>query len=268
MNPRVLILGAGQLGCSFGDSYSIFRKDALNITNYDRINRFLTSYNPDIVINAAAYTNVDIQVKDFKLAKEVNTVAVKNLAKMSRSLEFKLIQISTDYIFDGLKMAPYIETDQTCPLNFYGVMKEIAEEEVQEHSSDYLIIRTSWLWSSTGKNMVTFFAKPEPVKAIVDHISCLTHVSTVKDAIIKLIDMDAKGIYHVTDQGATTPYNVAKHIRRLWQRDSYKTEPVLQKSLNRPATRPNYSVLDCSKIQSLGIELPTWKESLNAHFKP
>ncbi len=202
-------------------------------------------------------------MSDWELSRKVNIEAVENLAKLSKTLGFKLVHISTDYVFDGAKMSPYTESDETRPLSFYGAQKQAAEEIIQELTDNYLIIRTSWLWSAGFNNMVTFFAKPENTKAIVDHIGCLTHVSTVVRAIKTLINKNAVGIYHVADRGLTTPFDVAEHIRSRLR--LAKAEPILAKSLNRPATRPNYSVLNTSKIQSV-IDLPHWQENIDEYY--
>jgi dTDP-4-dehydrorhamnose reductase len=265
MTSDILVLGErGQLASAFF-GYHRFGRRSLDITNPTELIKFIAEWKPKVVINCSAYTNVDIPMEDWELSRKVNIEAVENLAKLSKTLGFKLIHISTDYVFDGAKMAPYTETDETRPLSHYGAQKEAAEELIQQYTDNYLIIRTSWLWSAGFNNMVTFFAKSENTKAIVDHIGCLTHVSTVKNAIEALINADAKGIYHVTDRGATTPYEIASYIRNKLKLSA--AEPILAKSLNRPATRPQFSALDTSKIKSI-IDLPHWQRSIDEHFIP
>ena len=225
---------------------------------------------PDYVINCAAYTHVDNCEKESDLAFSVNAEGVKNLALGCKQTGSILCQISTDFVFDGKKGSPYVETDIVHPLSVYGRSKLEAEEYVQEILDDYLIVRTSWLFGRSGKNFVetiSGLAKEREVLEVVnDQTGSPTFSVDLARAIKSLIETSARGIYHVSNTGTCTWYDFACKISELTG-GMARIVPVDSNKSPRPAVRPGYSVMDCSKFKTTtGITLQQWEDALKEYL--
>lgn len=250
------ILGPnGQLGRAFA-GYG-FLCDITNYADLQRINQDTT-----IIINCAAYTDVDGCETNFDKSYSVNVTGVINLVRLCQERNIKLVHFSSDYVFNGNSNVPYIESDLPSPLSNYGAHKWAAERRIKELGSNYLIIRTSMLYGPAGRNFVNWVIKTKEPGCIVDHITKITHVNTVVEATLELLRQNEEGVFHVADDGETTPYEVASFIKDHLKG---KAKPVLARTLNRPAERPKYSVLDTSKIKYKGIK--HWKENLEEYLE-
>jgi len=274
---RILVTGVnGQLGQCIklassrfvNFEFSFKNSKDFDITNEAVVFSFFEKNNFDYVINCAAYTNVEKSEKEPVKAFLVNGKGVRNLAQACREHNVKLLHISTDYVFDGIKNTPYLEVDVTNPINEYGKSKLKGEQEVQDILEEYFIIRTSWLYSQFGANFFkTILRKLETEKELritTSEIGTPTNANDLADFILNIIsdNNDNYGIYHYSNLGEVTWYGFAKKIIEL----SNKVDKVkLEKTANYPTLekRPKYSVLDKSKIVKVfGSDILEWNESL------
>ncbi len=273
---KVLITGAGgQLGCALQTALADHKVIALtraqfDITQFNDVREAIRAHRPDIVINAAAYTNVDGAESDVAGAYKLNTVAPRNLAVATSDLNLPLVHVSTDYVFDGLGEKPYHEYDQTNPLSVYGKSKLAGEQAVASLNPRHYIVRTAWLYHhqpASGKNFPkTMLAQAlqhdrEFVRVVSDQYGSPTYAPHLAAAIGQLIETGAYGAYHLAGSGGTSWFELT---RRLYQLFDVKTEvqPCATSEYPRPATRPRYSVL--TTIQEPQILLPAWEEGLAA----
>jgi len=266
-NKKIIVIGAnGMLG---SDLISIipaisFPKTLFDITDDGSYNQ-LNQLNPDIIINCAAYTAVDNAENDKDKCSKVNTEGVRKLVEYCKNKNIILVQISTDYVFDGEKNG-YDEDDKKNPLNFYGKTKADAEDIITSNLTNYYIIRTSWLFGKNGSNFIKKIFKlsneREELKIVYDQIGSPTYTKDLANAIYKLIKLEKNfGIYHITNSGTCSWFEFAKEI--LAQEKSKCT--LIPISLNEyitPAKRPKYSVLLNHKFD----ELRSWKEALNDYL--
>lgn len=277
---KILLLGAaGQLGQAFAkhphlgsfDAKCLSRSD-LDICDYDAVSLYFAAFSPEVVINCAAYTAVDAAEANTQLCQAINAEAVAHLARQCRQYNALLIQLSTDYVFDGKKAAAYTEYDQPAPLNVYGMSKWIAEQHIQQHCEKYLILRTSWLFSEYGHNFYLAMRKlaktGQPVKVIADQTGCPTYAGDVAAAVFNMImryqsqgDLPY-GTYHLAAGPAVSWYGFALAIFDAMQTEVSLT-PISTAQWRAAAVRPASSVLDSSKInESMGIVLPEWQSAL------
>lgn len=278
MSENILITGSnGQLGSeirqlSEKSNHRFFFTDVaeLDITDKSAIERFISENQIDIIINCAAYTNVDKAEDDFEMADKINHLAVKNLADLCAQRKLFLVHISTDYVFDGTKNFPYVETDSTAPLGVYGHTKLKGEKAVICSECEHLIIRTSWLYSSFGNNFVKTMrrltAEKESLKVVFDQVGTPTYAGDLAKAILEIIEtekyQDNIGIYHFSNEGVCSWYDFAIEIRNLFGNDC-DIQPCHSSEFPSKVTRPNFSVLDKTKIkETFGIKIPYWKDSL------
>jgi len=222
---------------------------------------------PTVVINLAGYTDVDGSESHEEEAFEVNAEGMKHIVMGAKRCGAKTIYLSTDYVFDGRKGAPYLEEDPPNPLNTYGRSKRRGEEFVLELAEDGLIIRTQWLYGRHGKSFVTAIlrqAREKEVLSIVDdQVGAPTYTVDLSKAISQLIRKQARGIFHVTNSGFCSWYDFGQTILRLSGMEKIKVLPVSSQDLNRKARRPAYSVLSTQKLkQETGIELRPWPEAI------
>ncbi|WP_020560266.1 dTDP-4-dehydrorhamnose reductase [Thiofilum flexile] len=276
---KILITGAnGQLGyelqhsCPPQHELILTDIDNLDITNPASIEQVLQQYQPHIIINGAAYTAVDKAESEPELADKINHLAVQYLAEAAKKRAIKLIQISTDFIFDGTQALPYAVDAKAHPLSVYGATKWRGEEAVRNTLADYLIIRTSWLYSAHGHNfvktMLKLMATKDRLNVIYDQIGTPTWAHTLASTIWTAIDQKATGTLHCSDQGVASWYDFAVAIQEealsLGLLD--KTIPIgsiRTVSYPTPATRPAFSLMDKALTEStLGITLPYWRNSL------
>jgi dTDP-4-dehydrorhamnose reductase len=227
---------------------------------------------PDIVIHIAAYTDVDGCESDEGRAFAVNAEGTRYVALAVSRCQAKMVYLSTDYVFDGNKREPYLESDIPHPLNVYGRSKLQGERYVQELVKKALIIRTQWLYGRYGKNFVTAIlqqAKEKGVLSIVnDQMGSPTYTTDLAKAISVLIQFDAQGIYHVANGDLCTWYTFGQAILELSGMDKVRVIPISSKELRRRATRPSYSVLNCQKLKKeTGLALRPWSEALRDYLR-
>jgi dTDP-4-dehydrorhamnose reductase len=227
---------------------------------------------PDIVIHIAAYTDVDGCESDEGRAFAVNAEGTRYVALAVSRCQAKMVYLSTDYVFDGNKREPYLESDIPHPLNVYGRSKLQGERYVQELVKKALIIRTQWLYGRYGRNFVTAIlqqAKEKGVLSIVnDQMGSPTYTTDLAKAISVLIQFDAQGIYHVANSDLCSWYTFGQAILELSGMDKVRVIPISSMELRRRATRPSYSVLNCQKLkQETGLALRPWSEALRDYLR-
>ena len=272
---KILVTGAnGQVAKEIkeiveGDERFIFSsKDKLDITDFKKLEGFLETNNIKTIINCAGYTNVDKAESEKELALKVNFEGVKNLAELSRKFNIKLIHLSTDYVFDGKNYKPYVESDKTNPVNFYGISKLKGEEAIKElNSKNSIIIRTSWVYSKYGNNFVKTILKyskeKDELNVVYDQIGSPTYSKDLAEVLLLLVEKDIYGIYHFSNEGVLSWYDFAKEIVKMAKIDC-KINPIESFEYPLPASRPHFSLLNKSKIKKeLNIDLPYWKDSLD-----
>ena len=245
----------------------------LDISNQLEVEQFVTEHTIDGVINCAAYTAVDKAETDKTLCTTLNTVAPSYLAAAVEKRGGWMIQISTDYVFDGSKHTPYVETDTPCPDSVYGSTKLAGELGVTKFCKRAMIIRTAWLYSTFGNNFVKTMIrlgkeKPE-LGVIFDQIGTPTYARDLAAAIFTAIEKGVEpGVYHFSNEGVISWYDFTKAIHRIAGIKDCKVRPLHTEEYPTPANRPHYSVLDKTKIkQAYGIEIPYWEESLTECIK-
>jgi dTDP-4-dehydrorhamnose reductase len=226
---------------------------------------------PDIVINVAAYTNVDGCESNQEKAFAINAEGARHVAIAAFKCRAKVVYLSTDYVFDGNKREPYLEMDSPRPLNVYGLSKLKGEQYVQESSKDPLIIRTQWLYGKYGKNFVTSILRQASEKGVLsivnDQIGSPTYTVDLAKAIVVLIQYDARGIFHVANDDLCTWYTFGQAILKISGMDEVKVIPISSKELGLPAIRPSYSVLNCQKLKKeTGLTLRPWSEALKDYL--
>lgn len=275
---RILIFGAaGQLGSELCEQLKekhevlgLSRLEA-DITQLEQVLEKAKNFSPDVIINAAAYTDVDGCENNKDQAFFVNAIGARNVAIASREVGAKLVHISTDYVFDGEKDGPYFEYDPPRPINVYGWSKLLGEQMVKEQCPQSFILRVAWLYSARRKNFVITMLKlakeRQEIRVVNDQWGTPTFVGDVARQIEVLIETDSYGLYHCTSQGSCTRYEFAQEIFRL-AGVLVKVIPVSSADFPTQAKRPRNSVLEnfMLKIQGLDI-MPHWRESLAAQIQ-
>lgn len=274
---NILITGCnGQLGNEMqllekeNTQHTFFNTDVneLDITDQDAIRRFVDEHEIDGIVNCAAYTAVDKAESNKQLATALNAEAPAYLAMAIERRGGWLVQISTDYVFDGTNHVPYKETDTPCPDSVYGSTKLAGELAVQKLCHRTLIIRTAWLYSTFGNNfvktMIRLGKEKEQLGVIFDQIGTPTYAHDLAVAIMTAVNKGIQpGVYHFSNEGVISWYDFTKAIHRIAGITSCKVRPLHTEEYPTPANRPHYSVLDKTKIkQTYGIEIPYWEESL------
>ena len=241
----------------------------LDICDLNQVNAFFKSnHKIHYCINCAAYTAVDKAESDADKAFEINANGAKNLAVACREFDAILIQISTDFVFDGEKKEPYTETDVAKPISVYGASKLQGEIEIKQILETYFILRTSWLYSEHGvnfmKTMLRLAETRDEISVVSDQIGTPTYAGDLADVILKIISSKNTnfGLYHYSNEGVASWYDFAKTIFEA-SNLKIKLNAIKTQAYPTPAKRPFYSVIDKAKIKSiLGIETPNWSESL------
>jgi dTDP-4-dehydrorhamnose reductase len=279
---KILVTGSnGQLGQCFKQqlhnatdiSCCFATREDLDITNNDIVHRFFSENNFDYCVNTAAYTNVEKAEGEQEEAFLINAEGAYNVAKACKEHNVVLLHISTDYVFDGTKKKPYIETDDTQPINVYGASKLQGEHYVQDIWSKHFIIRTSWLYSEYGHNflnsMLRFAKERKAIKITTEQTGAPTNANDLAMVLLKIITEESTmfGVYHFSNQGEATWYDFAEAIFEitgeidavnLAKTDHYSTF----------AKRPTNSILDCTKItKNLEVQTEHWKTSLKELIK-
>ena len=242
--------------------------EELDITNQLAVNQFVAENEVDGIVNCAAYTAVDKAESDRQLATALNTEAPAYLAAAIEKRGGWLLHISTDYVFDGTKHTPYVETDTPCPDSVYGSTKLAGEMGVMKFCRKTMIIRTGWLYSTFGNNFVKTMLRlgreREQLGIVFDQVGTPTYAHDLAQAIMTAIEQGVKpGIFHFSDEGVCSWYDFAKAIHRMSGINRCQVSPLHTEEYPTPASRPHYSVLDKTKIkQTYGIVIPQWEESL------
>jgi dTDP-4-dehydrorhamnose reductase len=226
---------------------------------------------PEIVINVAAYTDVDGCELEREKAFAVNAEGMRHVALGALRCGAKAVYLSTDYVFDGEKGEPYVENDPPHPLNVYGHSKLKGEQYLQELMDDILIVRTQWLYGRQGKNFIASVlrqAKEKGVLSIVDdQIGSPTYTVDLSKALSALIWQNARGIFHAGNSDSCSWYVFGQAILKLSEMEGVKVIPISSKELNRRAVRPLRSVLDCRKLEKVtGMALRPWSEGLKDYL--
>ena len=274
---NILITGAdGQLGSqlrsvvkSDRDKYDFTDITELDITDRSALEVYIVRNGVEVIVNCAAYTNVDGAEESKATADLLNNRAVGNLAEVAKKAGATLIHISTDYLFDGNGNTPYTETSPTSPTGVYGETKLAGELAIQNIDCNYIIIRTSWLYSQFGSNFVKTIlelsAERNQLNVIFDQIGTPTYAADLAEVICHIIDSEQlykKGIYHFSNEGICSWYDFAVEIATL-SGNVCDIRPCRSSDFPTKAKRPSYSVLDKTKIkESFGIAIPHWREAL------
>ncbi len=279
---KILVTGSnGQLGSevrkisgNFPDFEFIFKDiDELDLSNFNAVSTFFANEKPDVLINCAAYTAVDIAEEDRDLAALINTKVPAELGQITFSAGCRIVHVSTDYVFDGTNHIPYTEDDLVSPETVYGKTKLNGEIALLKENPEAIIIRTSWLYSSFGKNfvktMIRLGQERETLKVVCDQIGTPTYAADLAKIIIQIIENDNKaiipwkpGIYHFSNEGVCSWYDFANAIHEIAGVDC-NVNPIPTAEYPTPTKRPLYSVLDKSKIKKYqNYSIPYWRDSL------
>ncbi len=277
MMTRILITGAnGQLGNEMRllarehTEYDYLFTDVaeLDICDEQAVADYVRRHEVDVIVNCAAYTAVDKAEDNEELCDRLNRLAPGYLAKAVAARGGKLVQISTDYVFDGTAHVPYTEDCPTCPDSVYGRTKLGGEREAFAHCPDTMVIRTAWLYSTFGNNyvktMLRLGRERETLGVIFDQVGTPTYARDLAAVIFAAIGKGiVPGVYHFSNEGVCSWYDFTKAIHRLAGITTCRVSPLHTDEYPTRATRPHYSVLDKTKIkQTYGVEVPYWTDSL------
>lgn len=243
----------------------------LDITDKDKTMEIIKENNPDIVINSAAYTDVDGCETNQDLAYAVNGQGVKNLALACRQIDCPLVHVSTDYVFDGTARDPIPEDGEIGPISVYGKSKLMGEQAIEEILDKYFIVRTAWLYGINGKNfpktMLELAENHPEITVVYDEVGTPTYAPDLAYGISELIETDFYGIYHLTNSGSCSWCEFARYIFEIAGRD-VNVVPVTASEFSRPAPRPSYSVLMNKKWIENGFEpLRDYKEAISEYIE-
>ena len=273
---RVTVFGAsGLLGQELvrelsGEQLTAFSSSDADLRDRARVQEAVRNSRPDWIVLSAAYTDVDGCESNRDLAFAVNCEGVVNVAEAAREAGSRLLFLSTDYVFDGSKRSPYETTDARNPTSVYGESKARAEERLQEILPEACIARTSWLFGTGGKCFPDTILKLAAIRPALDVVNdqsgCPTYARDLAGAITQLCRKNATGIVHVTNTGNCTWFEFAQEIVRS-KGLATTVRPVSSEQMARPAPRPAYSVLSPTRLQALGIEMPSWRDALQRYLE-
>ena len=276
---NILVTGAnGQLGQEMQrlstvspNNYLFTDVAELDITDAGAVRQAVEQNAIDVIVNCAAYTNVERAEEDEAVAEAINCNAVKNLADAAAATGATLIHVSTDYVFDGTRHLPYTEEAATSPLGAYGRTKLAGEKAVQKSGCKHLIFRTAWLYSEYGNNflktMLRLTGEKEHINVVFDQVGSPTYAGDLAMTIFSIIEggyfAGNEGLYHFTNEGVCSWYDFAVEIAAAVGHDKCRIMPCHTSEFPTKAARPAYSVLDKTKIKTtFGVEIPHWRESM------
>ena len=277
---KVLVSGAnGQLGWELAQAAKLFPnfefvfvdRNAMDLSNPSELSSIVNLFAPDAIINTAAYTAVDKAESENELAHTINAEAVATLARIAKQKNIPFITFSTDYVFNGNATSPYLTDTKLEPVNFYGKTKADGEQMAMAENENTIIIRTSWVFSSHGNNfvktMMRLMKERDSLNIVGDQKGRPTYAKDLAHATIQILialnkGKQISGIYHYANAGETTWFGFAEKIKALTGLEC-DLKAITSDQFPTPAKRPNYSVLDTSKIENdLGIEIPSWEIAL------
>jgi len=246
----------------------------VDITNLAEIRRIAKEKQIDIFVNCAAYTNVEKAEDDIENARKLNRDAVRNIAIVAKEIDATLIHISTDFVYDGKKAAPYVETDEKNPVDAYALTKYEGELEIFNSSCKYILFRTAWMFSEYGNNfmktMIRLTSEREHLNVVFDQVGTPTYAPDLARVIVKVIDENKThltGEYNFSNEGSVSWYDFAVAINRACG-NHCDISPISSEEYGSKVRRPSYSVLDKSKVKkTFGIKIPHWLDSLDEGIK-
>ena len=278
---RIAIIGAtGQLGSdlvnAFGEGATPLRHDDIEVKDFSSCIRALKNNNPDVAINCAAYVKVD-DAEDFaEEAFGINAIGAKNVAQACEKINAATVYISTDFVFDGTKGAPYLESDIPNPINVYGLSKYAGEIFTKTYSSRSYVVRTASLYGVKGargkggnfvETMIQKAKRKEKIRVVNEIVMSPTYTKDAAGAIKKIVKSGfPPGMYHVTNKGYCTWYEFAKAIFDILRLDVVM-KPITIKELNPKAKRPKFSALESEKLPNYGLKIRGWKEALEDYLR-
>ena len=285
LNQRLLLFGAtGQVGSALlprlRDRWDVVvaRHADIDLADEKAIDGAVDDARPAVIVNAAAYTAVDRAESEPDAAAAINARAPGVMATIAKRVGAALVHFSTDYVFDGTKGAPYIESDAPAPLGVYGRTKLSGEQAIAKANPPHLIFRTSWVYSPSGRNFLLAITRRARetgiVRVVDDQIGAPTTAAAIAAGVAAILDRlgadghlqrscaRVAGVYNLTAGGATSWYGFAREILRLLEIEA-TIEPISTEAFAAPAPRPRYSVLDNTKVaRTFGVRLPSWEEQL------
>ncbi|MDI6808152.1 MAG: dTDP-4-dehydrorhamnose reductase [Candidatus Eisenbacteria bacterium] len=276
---RVLVTGCkGLLGTALtrilSQEYEVIPCDidTADVTDLDSFGEFARNASPDIIVHCAGYTRVDDAEKEKELAFKINAFGTKNVATVATEMEAPVLYVSTDYVFDGRKGAPYLEFDRPNPINVYGSSKLAGEDFVRNICPQNWIVRTSWLYGTGGKNfvdtMVTLSGKGKEIPVVDDQRGSPTLADDLAGAMMVILKRNEFGLYHATNGGDCSWYEFAREIVSLWGGDAAIVKPISSAQSDRPAKRPTNSVLENYRLRhTLGFETRHWRDALKDYLR-
>lgn len=276
---KALITGAmGQLAQEFqrtlplsGHTVQVPSERSLDITDLSSIRSALSDLHPDVVINCAAYNNVDKAETDFETAYGVNAIGPENLAASCREFKALFVHYSSDYVFDGGKEGFYTEADETNPINKYGETKRSGEIRVMNAAPQYLIFRLSWVFGKGRQNFLyklSEWAGKNPVlKVVSDQVSVPTYTEDIVATTMLAIERGARGLYHLTNSGYASRYEVARYFLEKTGANNIIL-PVTSDRFPSPAKRPYFSAMSTGRLSAeLGCSIPDWKNAIDRYVQ-
>lgn len=280
----LLFGGSGQLGYEIRPRGKALHFDIaapvaseIDIVDKNQVIQLVKDLSPEVIINAAAYTAVDLAESEPDLAFKVNSEGVRNIAIAAKEIQARLIHVSTDYVFDGSISRPLNESDPVSPPNQYGASKLAGEKAVLEvYPENSLIVRTSSLHGSKGVNfvhtMLKLFKEKEEVAVVNDQIMSPTYAGWLAEVLLDLSRYEITGVLHASCQGAISWFEFASEIMTIAKKNDVpikaRLKPISAAEFYRPAKRPSYSVFDCTRLtEVLGRAPIDWKDGLRQHMR-
>lgn len=276
---KVWIVGAnGQMGTALNELIDTMEmevlntdKDELDITETDEVLLYGEINRPDIIINCAAITDTVVCEENPELAYRVNAIGARNLSIVARKIGAKVVQLSTDDVFDGMKKVPYTEFDDTNPITVYGRSKRAGENYVKEFTHKHFVVRSNWVYGKGESNFVAKLLKmadeKDSIAVAADQFGSPTSAIELAKVIIDLIKTNEYGTYHITCNGVCSRFEFAKEVLKLAGKD-VELKPVTTADAELAAVRPTYAVLDNFILHIIDMyDMPDWKASLEEFFK-
>ncbi|NLU24044.1 MAG: dTDP-4-dehydrorhamnose reductase [Clostridiales bacterium] len=277
---KVLVTGVtGQLGfdvCRRLEELKIEYKGVghrdFDLTDGDKVTAAVEAYRPDAVIHCAAYTAVDKAETEKDTARAVNVTGTENVAKACRAVDAKLLYISTDYVFDGTGAKEWRPEDRRCPCNYYGLTKARGEDAVQANLGKYFIVRVTWVFGVNGNNIIKTVLRlgreREVLRFVTDQIASPTYTRDLAALLCDMIQTERYGVYHATNEGFCSSYELAKETLAAAGITTCRVEPILTRDYPTPAVRPLNSRLCKEKLTENGFtRLPPWQDALGRFVK-